>query len=114
MLQVERQDAVQVRDDDVCLLRQGHARREVLDELDPFGIAVGRGDLAGRLNRAVRFDGVDAARAEAAGQQRENARAGPDIQHDATGAHGLFERPHIRIRPICICDHLAVTGDAIS
>jgi hypothetical protein len=82
MMAEEGQDASQVGNHHVRALGELDPGRELLEELDPVRQAVGRRELVRHLDRVGRLDRVDPARAELAGQQREVASAGADVDDD--------------------------------
>jgi hypothetical protein len=55
---------------------------EILDELDPVGIAVRLRDGRADEDRVVRVDGVDLSSAGAAREKSEDACAGTDVEYD--------------------------------
>ena len=113
MVHTEGEDAAHVGYDHVHRSRQRNAGRKVLEELDPVCAAVAGGHGAGHLNGVVRLDRVHLARAELAGQHREDAGPGSDVRDDRSRFDRPAQRLGIGIEAHAIRDHLAVAVYAI-
>ena len=79
---IRRQDAVDFGDDEVRLLRELNVRGETLNELHPSVQAMLRRDAPAERDRIVGLDCVHLPSAQAGGEQREDAGARPDVDHD--------------------------------
>ena len=83
------------------------------DELDAFAVAVRHCDLSCHLNSVIGLTGINAARAELAGQQGKNTSAGADIQDYRIRFDRLAQRLGKGVHPDPIGDHAAISRDAI-
>src|SRR5260370_40439821 len=109
----ERKRAAEVRDDDVCPLRQLQLARIALDKFRPLREAVRGSNLSREVHDFFRIDGVNLSRPGLACQQRKYSRPAPNFEDYIARPHRLGNGFAICRKAFVIRDHLSVIEERV-